>query len=121
ESDLLIDPTAGHFSKDLSLPRCESGETINLLLDEPRGGTLCRVPIYCRSHGVDEHLISNGLREEVYSTRSHRLHGHRDVAVPGEEDDWLGVAAIGHLTLQIEPTCSRHPHIEDEAAGTIQQ
>ena len=40
--------------------------------------------------------------------------------MPGEEDDRLGVAALGQMTLQVETACSGHAHIEDEATGTVQ-
>ncbi|BCH15313.1 hypothetical protein MesoLjLa_21640 [Mesorhizobium sp. L-2-11] len=40
--------------------------------------------------------------------------------MPGQENDWLGVAALGQMPLQIETARSRHAHIEDQTTGTIQ-
>ena len=37
---------------------------------------------------VEEVLIPEGLRQELNRAPLHRLHRHRDVAVPGDEDDW---------------------------------
>src|SRR5262249_7832855 len=49
----------------------------------------------------------------------HRLYGHRDVAVTGDEDDRNWIAFAAQLALEIEATHSRQSHVEDQTGRSI--
>src|SRR5579862_1222580 len=67
-------------------------------------------------HPVDEVLIAERLLQEVERTLLHGLHGHRDVAVPGDEDHRNDRAAQIQLLLQLETAHTGHAHVEYQAA-----
>src|SRR3954452_7513031 len=72
-------------------------------------------------NGVKELLITKRLRKELNGTTLHRLHRHRDVAVPCDEDDWDFSVRRGELALKIKTALPRKPDVEDQAGGAIQR
>src|SRR5947199_8794786 len=51
-------------------------------------------------NGFEEVLITERLRKELNRTALHRLHGHRNVAVPGDEDDRQFPLRRGELAVK---------------------
>jgi hypothetical protein len=49
----------------------------------------------------------------------HRANGHRDVTVPGDDDDRQRRIAFGELALQVEPAHPGQAHIKHEARGAV--
>src|SRR4030095_9813666 len=72
-----------------------------------------------RMDRVEQHLIVERLGEELGCAGLHRTHGHRNVAVPGDEDDRESDTCFGELLLKREPAHAGQPHIEDEAARRV--
>src|SRR5206468_10126245 len=72
-------------------------------------------------NGVEEVLITERLRKELNGTTLHRLHRHRDVAVPCDEDDWELPVRRNELSLKIKAALSRQSHVEDQTAGTVRR
>src|SRR4051794_12419517 len=68
---------------------------------------------------VEELLIAERLRKELNGTTLHRLHRHRDVAVPCDEDDWEFPVRRGEFALKIKTALPRQPDVEDQAGGAI--
>ena len=66
--------------------------------------------------GSHQYIGLERLRRKVERVGFHRLHGHRDVAVAGDEDD-RNIGPAGEPPLQLEAAESLEFHIEHEAAG----
>jgi len=54
-------------------------------------------------------LVSKWLRQEVDRAGLHRLHGHRDVAVPVMKMMGTGLLILAELALQVQPAQTRQP------------
>src|SRR5258708_2306944 len=62
-------------------------------------------------HGIQKILIPERLCQKLDGARLHRLHGHRNITVPGDEDDRERGARRGKIALKLQPAHSRHSHI----------
>ena len=88
-------------------------------------GALPRLPeapprlVERRQEPVDEGVVVERLLDEVERAELQRLHGHRHVAVAGEEDDGPGRAqALGEQPLEeLDAAHAVHAHVEQDAAG----
>src|SRR5262249_52028519 len=72
-------------------------------------------------NGVEKILIAERLGQKLNGAPLHRLHRHRDVAVPGDEDDREFPVYRGELTLQIEAALPWQSDIEHQAGWTIRR
>src|SRR5882672_9921321 len=70
-------------------------------------------------NGVEEILITERLGQELNGTTLHRLHRHRDVAVPCDEDDWKVPVRRSELALKLETALPRQSHVKDQTTGAI--
>src|SRR5690349_21896739 len=70
-------------------------------------------------YAVDQILVAKGLLQEIERPVLHRLDRHRDVAVPGDENDWNGGATQIQLLLQLDAAHAGHTYVEHQAAGLI--
>jgi len=82
------------------------------LILEP--GTIARE---AELNGVKELLITEWLCKELNGATLHRLHRHRDVAVPCDEDDWKFPVRRSELALKLETALPWQSHVEDQATG----
>src|SRR5580693_3308715 len=87
EGNLFAEAAARNLNHDLALSGAERGEALpevhqSLFIFPPR--TAARK---AELNGVEEVLIAVRLGQELNGTPLHRLHRHRDVAVPRDEDD----------------------------------
>src|SRR5271157_876505 len=69
--------------------------------------------------GVQQILVAEGLGQELDRATLHRLDGHRDVAVPGDEDDRELDVRGGEFSLKVEAASPRQPDIEHQAGGSV--
>src|SRR5207245_10546334 len=69
--------------------------------------------------GVEEVLLAERLRQELHGAGLHGLDGHRDVAMPGEKDDWQCRVRLGQLALQVQTAQTWQAHVEHEASRRI--
>src|ERR1700745_699167 len=85
--NLFVQATGRDLNHDLTLAGAERFET----LPERSRGPFTLPPGTLASEagldGVEEVLITEWFGEELYGAALHRLHGHRDVAMRGHEDD----------------------------------
>ena len=70
---------------------------------------------------IEEVLITEWLREELDGTALHRLHGHRDVAVRGDEDDRELPVRRGKLALKLKAASPRHSNVEHQAGRAVRR
>ena len=70
---------------------------------------------------IEQVLITERLGEELYGPALHRLHGHRNVAVRRDEDDWQLPVRGGELALKLEAASPRHSHVDDQAGRAVRQ
>jgi hypothetical protein len=68
---------------------------------------------------IEQHLVVERLGEELGRAGLHRTHAHRNVAVPGDEDDWKSDTCFRELLLERESAHARQPHVEHEAACCV--
>src|ERR1700674_4411692 len=109
------------LNHDLALPGAQRLEAF------PEGGQSflilppSAITIEAELNGVEELLITERLRKGLNGTTLHRLHRHRDVAVPGDEDDWEFPVRRGELALKIKTALPRRPAAEHQAGGATRQ
>src|SRR6202521_1253317 len=109
------------LNHDLALPGAQRLEAL------PEGGhsflflPSSAITREAEPNGVEELLITERLRKELNGTALHRLHRHRDVAVPCDEDDWEFPVRRGELALKIKTALPRQPDVEDQAGGAIRR
>src|SRR5690606_23143969 len=72
-----------------------------------------------QANRIKQGLVSHRLREEIDRARLHSLHSHWNVAVPGQENNWLWVAMLCQMILQIEAVLSGHANVEYEAPRPV--
>ena len=64
-------------------------------------------------------MIAERLRQELDRAPLHRLHGHRNIAVPGDEDDRDVDVCRRELSLKIETALPGQSDIEHQAGGSV--
>ena len=69
--------------------------------------------------GVNQILITERLGEELHGTGLHRSHGHRDVAITGDEDDRKLHVRAHESFLEVQTALLRKSDVEDEAARRV--
>src|SRR5579863_9006863 len=70
---------------------------------------------------IEEILVAERLGEKFHRSGLHGAHGHRNIAVSGDENDRNANVGLGELGLEIESADPRQPDIKDEAGGGIGQ
>ena len=68
---------------------------------------------------VEELLIAERLREELYGTALHCLHGHRDVGMRRDEDDRHLPVRRGKVALKLETASAWHSNVEHQATRAV--
>jgi hypothetical protein len=95
-------------------------EPLDIAFDDYGFGALRNIPLDAGRYGVKQRLIAYGFSQEVDGSGLHCLHGHRNVAMTGQENDRLPVTVCSEMVLQVEAARSRHPNVEDQASGSAQ-
>src|SRR5207248_7580020 len=72
-------------------------------------------------YSIQKILVSERLREKLDGAALHRLHGHRNVAMSGDEDDLGFDARRGEIALKIQAASPWQSHIEDQTGRAIRQ
>ena len=112
-SNLFAKAAMRDLSHDLALPGAQRLEAF------PEGGQgflilpPSAITREAELNGVEDLLITERLRKELSGTTLHRLHRHRDVAVPRDEYDRDLPVRRGELALKIKTALSRQPDVED--------
>src|SRR3546814_1845027 len=73
----------------------------------------------CSSDLIQKILLPERFRQKLDGARLHCLHAHRNVPVPGDEDDREHDARCGELTLKVESASLWHSDVEDQAGRAI--
>src|SRR5260370_3719283 len=68
---------------------------------------------------IQQILIAEWFGQKLHRARFHCLDRHRDVAVPGDEDDWNLYTRVGQLALEVDAAKPGKPHVENEATGAV--
>jgi hypothetical protein len=77
------------------------------------------VPFQGNLNRIQQILIAERLSKKLDGSRFHGSHGHRDVTVRSEKDDWNVHASLGQLLLEVEATDPGKPDVENQATGKI--
>ena len=77
------------------------------------------MPLDRLSDRIQQFLVAERLGKKFESTRFHRAHRGRNVAVPGDEDDRNVELEPGHAHLQVETGQAGQSNVEHEAAGNV--
>src|SRR3984885_15894092 len=117
--NLLAKAAADDLNHDIALPgtqRCEAlRESDQDLPVLPRGTVTSEAEV----NGVEKGLIAERFGEKLDSPAFHRLHGHGDVAVSGDENDRKLPVGYRELALKIEAALAGQTHVENQAGGAI--
>src|SRR5579864_1956139 len=115
-TDLFIQQTGNHQRHNLPLTMCERRVTVP---ERPylRLATKCGLAALDGvSDSTQQHIIAEGLRQELDSACLHGLDGHRYVTVTRNEDDRHVDPIAGDAFLQIEAIETWEGHVKYEAA-----
>jgi hypothetical protein len=117
-TDLLVEQPCDEKPKNLELPRCK--------LIKPRSErvafnalavTISR-PSKSMVDGTQQLFVIERLREKIHGSCFHRMDGHRDVEVAGNEHDLLVTLPASGRLLQIEAVNPWHPDVKYQARRT---
>src|SRR4030095_12372289 len=119
--NLLVEETGRNPDHDLALAGAKCRET-------PVARSQCPAALPTRTtarepglHSIEKFLITERFCEELNGTPLHRLHGHWDVRVRCNEDDWHLPVRRGKITLKLEAALPRHSHVEHQASRSVRQ
>src|SRR5260370_9003733 len=118
-SYLLIEHARNHQAHDLALAcghrlvaLSQLGKLTLLLARHP-------VAIQSLVDRIQQVLVSERLGQELHRTGFHGLHRHRNISMPGDEDDRNPDARVSQLALKIQTVDSRKPHVQNQATWPI--
>src|SRR3984885_16158034 len=119
--NLFAEATLRDLNHDLALPGTERREALleggqSLFVLSPR-----TIPREAELNRVEQLLITERLRQELNGAALHRLHRHRNVAMPRDEDDRELHSRPGELALKIKAALPRQSDVEHEAGRAIGQ
>src|ERR1700730_1723423 len=113
--DLLVQAPGYDQSHDLPLTRRQNVETRAQLCDAFLILKPCTISCKTELDGVKQILIAEWFCQELDRTALHRLYRHRNVAMPGDEDDRQFTLGRRDLALEVEPALSGQPDVEHQA------
>src|SRR5713226_5154110 len=118
-SYLLIEHARNHQAHDLALACGQRLEALSQLgkLTLP----LARHPVAIQSlvDRIQQVLVPEGLGQELHGTGFHGPHRHRNITMPGDEDDGNLDARISQLALKVQTVDSRKSHVENKATWPV--
>src|ERR1700722_3481952 len=112
--NLLAEAAARDLNHDLAFPGAQRAKACLEL-----GQCLLALPTRTIAseadlNGVEEVLIAKRLGQELDGAALHRLHRHRDIAVPGDEDNRELSVRRRQLALKIKTALVRQSDVEDQ-------
>ena len=116
---LLVHQTRHHKSHYLSFATGEQGQLSSQIRSPPVGLSSRTIVIKCHANGIQKILFPNRFGKEFDCAGLHRLYGHGNIAVPGDENDRHGDLCLIQFALEIEAAQSGQTHIQYEAAYLI--
>src|SRR5208283_3676193 len=117
--DLLVHPSRHDELHDLPLALGKLVVTRHQRREARRVAAPCAIALDRRMDRIEQHLIVERLGEELGRAGLHRTHGHRNVAVSGDEDDRESDTCFRKLLLKREPAHAGQPHVEHEAGRYV--
>src|SRR5690606_6230977 len=117
--DLLVEPAERDRAHHLALARRKARLVFDEAAHDPRFDALRDIALDPGRNGIEQGLVAHRLGEEIDRARLHRLDGHRNIAMAGQEHDRLGIVVRHQLLLEVEPAPARHAYVEHHAAGAI--
>ena len=70
-------------------------------------------------NGIEQHLVIERFGEKLGGAGLHRAHGHRNVAMPADEDDRKSDPRFRELLLKRESTHAGQPNVQHEATRRL--
>src|SRR5580692_1674659 len=112
--DLLVETALCDLNHDLALARCQRLESLFQRSQRVFMFTTYTVARKTELNCVKQILVLERFRKELNRASLHRLHGHGNIAMTGDEDD--GNLSIGRdqLALEIETALPWQVHIEHQ-------
>src|SRR5207342_264573 len=120
-SNLLVHESGGDLRHDLLLARGQLLEQSFEFFPPLRFLAPFAVALERDGDRVEQILIAERLYQEIDGPSLHRPHRHRNVAVPGDEDDRYLDIRLGELGLKIESAALWQPDVEHETTGDVRQ
>src|SRR5688572_645759 len=78
------------------------------------------ITLYGRMNGVEQHLVIEWFGEELCRASLHRTHGHRHIAMPGDEDDRQRDSCFREFLLKCQSAHSGQTHVEYETTRRVE-
>src|SRR2546427_10269816 len=82
---------------------------------------LARHPVAIQSlvDRIQQVLVPEGLGQELHRTGFHGLHRHRNISMPGDEDDRNLDARVSQLALKVQTVDSRKSYVQNKATWSV--
>ena len=71
------------------------------------------------AHAVEQAFGGKGLFDKVIGALAQRLHRHRHIAMPGDQNHRQIAVALQHAVEQLQAIGAGHAHIADDDAGVV--
>src|ERR1700730_1856849 len=116
---LLVHLTRCHQRDDIALTQRKGLEAGSHVGDGFCVMALSAVAIERNPNCVQKVLLADRLRQKLHRTSFHRLDGHRDIAVSGDEDDRSIDVQLDEFGLNVESAQPRQSDVKYQTAGSI--
>src|SRR6266550_9600135 len=73
----------------------------------------------CLVDSIQQVLVPEGLGKELHRAGFHGLHRHRNISMPGDEDDGNPDARIRQLALKVQAVDARKSHVQNQATWSV--
>src|SRR5271154_960916 len=117
--DLLVETASRHQGHHLTLA---GGESLEARPQPGQSFFILQPSAVARDAQLDrveQILVAEWLGQELDRAALHRPDGHRDVAIPGDEDDWEVDVRGGELSLEVEAASPGQSYIEHQAGRSV--
>src|SRR4029077_13933648 len=119
KSYLLIEHSRNYQGHNLTLACSQSRVALSQL--GKLNPLLTRYPVAIQSlvDRIQQGLVQKRLGQELHGTGFHGLHRHRNISVPGDEDDGNLDTRITQLALKFQAIDARKAHVQNKATWPI--
>src|SRR5207253_837408 len=118
-SDLLIEHARNHQSHDLALACRQRFVAVSQLAKVTLLLTRHTVSVQSLVDRIQQVLVPEGLSQELHRAGFHGPHAHRNISMPGDEDDGNPDARIRQLALKVQAVDARKSHVQNQATWPV--
>src|SRR5713226_3064765 len=119
KSHLLIEHARNYQSHDLALACGQRLVAVSQLAKLTLLLARHTVAVQSLVDRIQQVLVPEGLSKELHRAGFHGLHRHRNISMPGDEDDGNPDARIRQLALKVQTVHTRKSHVQNKATWPV--